>query len=299
MARKDKTALYVFLIFLILIGQTVLGVYLRNTPAYSSFYYRIYAPAIDILFTIAILGFIAYGIFIKIKSSSDVFELSRQGRFEKIKELIMKEPDLVNKKDKDGITLLHIVALSEEKENILFLLSHGADINAVDNFDVTPLMLVSDDETFDSAVLLLEKGARTDLKDKDGNTALHYAANSGSPKTLELLLSKGMDINQKNNEGGNLLHEAVRFGYALESVKYLISKGVEVNELDNTGRNPLHVLLSEYKEHFEWEIFLKMTEILLSAGVYTDVRDKTGRTPVDYAKSMNKQEILDKIKQSW
>ncbi|EAX94342.1 ankyrin repeat protein, putative [Trichomonas vaginalis G3] len=70
----------------------------------------------------------------------------------------------INAKNKDGITALHIAAMSNSKEIVELLVSHGADVNE---------------------------------KDKSGHTALRIATRNNSKEIVELLISHGAKINKR------------------------------------------------------------------------------------------------------
>eukprot|EP01059_Diplonema_ambulator_P024613 TRINITY_DN40797_c0_g1_i1.p1 TRINITY_DN40797_c0_g1~~TRINITY_DN40797_c0_g1_i1.p1 ORF type:complete len:258 (+),score=81.83 TRINITY_DN40797_c0_g1_i1:102-875(+) len=81
------------------------------------------------------------------------------------------------------------------------LLSHGADVNTLDNHNRTPLYWAALRGHDDVATILLSHGADHSLKSKDGQTPLHRAAEGGNLTMLNILLDAGADPNVKDNDG--------------------------------------------------------------------------------------------------
>ena len=50
-----------------------------------------------------------------------------------IEQIIAADPNLLNKTDEEGYTPLHLAVISGNSAIVKFLLSKGADVNAVDN----------------------------------------------------------------------------------------------------------------------------------------------------------------------
>ena len=50
-----------------------------------------------------------------------------------ISQIISSDPSLINEKDDEGYTPLHLAVISGNKAIVKYLISKGADFNAVDN----------------------------------------------------------------------------------------------------------------------------------------------------------------------
>lgn len=96
-----------------------------------------------------------------------------KGNIKLIKFLINKGAN-INKKDKDGQTVLHYVCLRQNSnlEVIKLLIDNSADINAVDNNNVTPLYYLCLDCNIEGINLLLNLGADPSIKSKNGYTPI-------------------------------------------------------------------------------------------------------------------------------
>ncbi|MFC1795253.1 ankyrin repeat domain-containing protein, partial [Planctomycetota bacterium] len=118
-----------------------------------------------------------------------------------------KKTELLNLKDKDGRTLLHLAVGSADGDIVKLLLDKGADINAKD--------------------------------DESGFTALHYAAQFGNKNAAELLIARDADINAKDKQGHTPLYVAVNHDYKV--AEFLMNKGADSSIRTESGRTLLQL----------------------------------------------------------
>ena len=97
-----------------------------------------------------------------------------------------------------GWTPLHWAAGRGERELLILLLDHGAEVNAKDNNLWTPLHEAISNKDTETAALLLDRGADVNAADKNGRTALHDTAADGELKISAFLLERGANVNQKD-----------------------------------------------------------------------------------------------------
>jgi ankyrin repeat protein len=109
-------------------------------------------------------------------SASDLHCALREGNFEELKSILATKPELVNAKDKDGLSPLLNAVLTDQESVVGLLLANGADVN---------------------------------VKDKEGMTALHWSAYIGQDSIVGLLLANGADVNAKDKEGMTALDWAL------------------------------------------------------------------------------------------
>ena len=166
--------------------------------------------------------------------------------------------DIINKRDPDDNTPLHMASRYGHLESISALLEAGANINLIN--------------------------CENDSNGGGKNTALHVAAIYGQTEAIKMLLEAGADINKENEYFFSPLDVAVIFGN-LEAVKFLISKGAKINKDDY---DPSHIfneknydestlILALYYNHIE--IF----KTLLEAGAEINKSEKYGNSVLHYA----------------
>jgi len=134
-----------------------------------------------------------------------------------------------------GWTPLHEAAYWGRTEIAKLLLSHGADVNAKDNFGWTPLHKAAEEGKTEITKVLLSHGADVNARDWKGWTPLHWAAKHGNTEVAKILLSHGANPNAKTTKenwpfsaGSIPLHMAAKEGRT-EVAKLLLSHGAEVN----------------------------------------------------------------------
>lgn len=147
---------------------------------------------------------------------SEIHVAAAQGDLTRVKSILAEKPELVDARDKDGWTALHMAANANQNQMIALLLAKGAEVN----------------------VKTLEKSGWRHSKKEFGWTALHMAANAGNNQMAELLLANEAKANVKTNVGHTPLHMACIDGHK-SMVELLITKGAEVNAITDTGHTPL------------------------------------------------------------
>ena len=98
----------------------------------------------------------------------------------------------------DRGTPLHSACLFRNEGQIRYLLSRGANINAMDGQRNTPLIQAVKTGADDLVPLLLENSADPKLCNFQGNTALHYVSDAA---TALMLMDYGADLHAVNKEG--------------------------------------------------------------------------------------------------
>lgn len=121
---------------------------------------------------------IAYGF----SWADEIHNAARAGDLAKVKALIGKNPGLINSRDKNGQTPLHIAASWDDGEIARFLVEKGADINAPDNNSNTPLFCAVSTGSKNVAAFLEKKGAKIILKGRATPTPASTPAEAGSPE---------------------------------------------------------------------------------------------------------------------
>jgi ankyrin repeat protein len=137
----------------------------------------------------------------------EIHDAAKNGDLNKVKDLLLANPDLVSNIDTNGLSPLHIAARSGHKSVAELLLANKADVNARDKADRTPLEFAVLRGHKDIADLLLANRADVNARDKNDNTPLILAADFQAPagdkdsvelQLVELLLANHADVNAKN-----------------------------------------------------------------------------------------------------
>ncbi|MCD4782433.1 MAG: ankyrin repeat domain-containing protein [Candidatus Eremiobacteraeota bacterium] len=126
------------------------------------------------------------------KGDSDtVFKHVTAGDMKNLEKLISKNPSLIDKKDEDGDTPLHLAAEEGQMKIAELLMSKGAKINEKSRNKETPLHLAVEKGHLEMVRFLMKKGANINLKNEKGETPLEIATKTRRKRIAELLRSKG------------------------------------------------------------------------------------------------------------
>ncbi|MCD4784005.1 MAG: ankyrin repeat domain-containing protein [Candidatus Eremiobacteraeota bacterium] len=153
-------------------------------------------------------------------ADNDIFSAIEAIDKNRVEIILRRSPNIIKKKDKNGMTPLHWATRLEGTEIAKLLISKGADVNAKDNMKMglTPLHITAYKGNTDIAKLLIDKGADVNAKDNGGMTPLYWAVFKDNTKDnrdmMKLLISNGADINAKIILAGHpaevLLREDIR-----------------------------------------------------------------------------------------
>lgn len=109
-------------------------------------------------------------------------------------------PEMLQARDYEGLTPLHVAVSAGCHESAELLLLHGADVDAPDTKSGrTALLRAVESNSLEMAELLLRHGAAVNAQSYAGCTALHAAAGRGLVGALRLLLRNGADLGLRNN----------------------------------------------------------------------------------------------------
>jgi ankyrin repeat protein len=126
--------------------------------------------------------------------------------------MMKDDPGLINKKSGDDeCTPLHHAARFGHKDVVIWLIEHGAEVNAAAYNGFTPLHLA---ERKEIAEILIKAGAKLDQKDTWGKTPLQSAAEDRKQEVVEAILDSGYKLD---------LSTALLLNRRSEAVKMLIS----------------------------------------------------------------------------
>ena len=208
-----------------------------------------------------------------------------QGRLEVI-EMIVNHchfSDIISCRDMYGQSCLHFCTHPLNSSQIIsFLISKGADVNAVDNKGQTPLIFSTIIGYNQGIPALLERGADVFIKDVDGNNAMQHALMHKRKKILELFLELPMagDLALSvNNKGQSSIHTALTLGLSdlANPIVDLIKHNVN-NIKDGKGNNCLHLAA----KGGNWKAITILLDIKECIKLLNEI-DNNGMTPLHYA----------------
>lgn len=198
--------------------------------------------------------------------------------------LVMAAPHLIDGRDEDGFTPLHLAVIAGNIQLITFLLANRADVNAVDNESHTVVHWATVCGEIGALRAVLAAGAPVSTPDVHGGYPLHYAAQMcGADKDRQLNLSilqtllTQPDINTTitDGDGRQPLLWAASAGGA-QAVLALVKAGAPLEAPDRDGLTALHCSAS--RGHTE-----VMDTLLTLCGAQVDVIDINGCTALHYA----------------
>ncbi|KFB40787.1 hypothetical protein ZHAS_00008218 [Anopheles sinensis] len=226
-------------------------------------------------------------------------------------EVLIRKGALLNEKNKDFLTPLHISADNSHNELMDVLLRHGAKVDALDGLGQTALHRCAREDNIQACRLLLSYGIDTGIVSLQGYTAaqlatenvlkilqdppsdtvdlecqLLEAAKAGDIDSVRrIVLSSPMTVNCRDLDGRHStpLHFAAGYN-RVPVVEFLLEHGAEVHASDKGGLVPLHNACSY--GHYE------VTELLVKHGANVNVADLWKFTPLHEAAAKGKYEIV-------
>ena len=151
--------------------------------------------------------------------------------------------------------------------------THGANVDAVDEYGDTALMIAAwNGHTAIVNTLAGTHGANVDARDRYGWTALMRAANNGHTDVVTALAgTHGADVEAVNSDGKTALMFAARDGHTATVNALAGTHGANVDAVDNDGRTAL--MSAAGNGHTDIVNALAGTH-----GANVDARDRYGRT---------------------
>jgi adenosylhomocysteine nucleosidase len=149
----------------------------------------------------------------------DIHEAATVGDERRIRDLVSRDPALLNAVAGDGFHPLGLAAFFKRPDAVRALLDLGADVHlASRNGGFTALhSAVADDAgepMKDIVRMLLEAGADPNARSASGGTSLHTVAFTGNDAVLQMLLAAGGDPTIADDKGRTPLDVARERGHS-------------------------------------------------------------------------------------
>ena len=155
------------------------------------------------------------------------------------------------------------------------LLAHKADIHAIDDNGLCAMHVLPDLSGVDVEViqLLIDAGASPSIKATDGTTPLNIAARRRLDIVRLLVTKYKVDLNTAHVDRGTPLAESCIHG-SLDIFRYLVDAGARLDIIDADGSTLLHTTVSVAGDD---EARASMIDVLVGAGL--NVNQLYGRNP--------------------
>lgn len=205
-----------------------------------------------------------------------------------IKLLAQANYNVVDMRDSDGWTPLHIACSEGYPDIVRTLIACGANFDAANplEWDEHPrltraLHLACKNNTPEGREivrLLLAAGAYLNCQARTGETPLHIACEQDDTVVAERLINAGADVNAlQGSRNTSVLQTAIRSA-SISCVKQLLDFGADTEHRElHSGLTALH--MASVRPQFG----LEMVEALVEQGACIDVVDEHGDTPLIHA----------------
>ena len=254
--------------------------------------------------------------------AGDIHNAAKGGLLHRLQALILNDSSLINERDDNGNTPLHLAVRYDQTEIVSQLLSYfDIDVNAVNNNGETPFFVSARYAGLLSFSLLKEKNPDPFIIPENKQTLLHasamsinkessqvlakiletfpdikinqtdswhmpplhLAAKTGNVKSLEILIKHGSDITLRDGLGRTALHWAAEIGN-LEVSKVLIKNNVPINVKCINSGTALHLASIANR--------INIIKLLKDSGADLTIKDSKSKTALRYALEFNHKEII-------
>ena len=176
-------------------------------------------------------------------NAQDIHEAAWNGDFEKVQEMLEKNPELLNTRGPWGWTPLQRAVYFNHSNIVRFLISKGADVNFETPDGETALHWALKCGHGKLAKLLIRNNAVGDIEDTWGITPPQLTVENGYTEIFRMLAARGMNMRIKEKHyGRTFLHLAAIHGH-LDIAKMLIDQGLDVDAVDHDGKSPYYYAL--------------------------------------------------------
>jgi len=212
-------------------------------------------------------------------SESSFIQAVKKDNLAEVEKFIDEGVDL-ELKDLNGYTPLMHAVKQQNTELVKLLAEYGANVDTSDGLEDTPLVWASSMKNEAIVKVLLEHGADPD---KGNFSPLMWAAYYGNLRLVKMFLESRANLNSRTNEGWTALMWAAERGN-LQVIWELLKRGASVNMQNNNGQTALMLAAGRGRTG--------SVGLLLNKGGDAFVVDFNKKTAADYARSKQRNEVL-------
>jgi uncharacterized protein len=207
----------------------------------------------------------------------EFFQAIKTGNQAAVKQMVEKNPGLVNATDETSLSPVLTAAYHGEMGVANYLVANGAKM---DIFSSSALGL-----TYIVKNLVQKYPMMVDAVAIDGFQPLGLASYFGRQETAQYLVLHGADVNAPsvNEQRATPLHSAAA-GRHLEVARMLLAHGANVNAEQKGGFTPLHAAAQNGQ--------LELIHLLLANGADPKALTLDRKTPADFARERGHAEAL-------
>ena len=141
---------------------------------------------------------------------TDIGEAAALGQIDRIRQILLLEPELMDASVYEGLTPLHLAARFGQAEAVELLLELGssATARAKNDSGMLPIHCAIQSADLSTIEVLLDHDTLCDAEDRFGRTPLHYAIKAEELEVLQVLLKYGASPDRVSSFGTSPLEIA-------------------------------------------------------------------------------------------
>lgn len=207
----------------------------------------------------------------------EIAGLIQTGDNTRLETIINENPEIVNSRTPQGISLLTLAAYCRNQHAIDLIAPRRQNTDIFEAAAIGSLPIVGRYSK--------DYPDRVNNYSVDGFTALGLACFFGHKEVAEFLINSGADINlqSNNNFGVSPLHSACAIS-SVELARLLINNGADVNARQKSGVTPLHSAAHQGN--------LELVKLLVANGAKTDAKNDREQTPEKLALEGGHSEVV-------
>jgi len=187
-------------------------------------------------------------------------------------------------RDREGRTVMHILAGNGDVDTICRMIRAGAHVNLKDNFKRSPSHVAITSGFDDVLTIFLDQDIDPRQRDNEGRALIHLATEAGRTSTVRTLVEFNFDTSATDTKGRTALHLAASLGHK-DIINLLLNNCASLEAKDLKGDRPLHLACV----HDE----VPTVSLLLSKGAQVDSSNLRDQTPLHVASELGHKDVVE------